>query len=58
MNFHIKVIFHFVSAWHANSLSPVPTKMSSEMGMAVLPLWALAVHRNSHPRLMDFLIKS
>ena len=27
-------------------------------GCGCLPLWALVVHRTSHARLMDFLIKS
>ena len=37
----------------------VATQTSSEMhGCGCLPLWAPAVHRTSHARLMDFLIKS
>ena len=44
-NFRIKVIFHYVSAW------------ASEMGCGCLPLSELAVHRISHARLSDLLIK-
>ena len=39
MNFRIKVIFHYASAWQ---LSFQPDVI--EMGCGSLPLWALAVH--------------
>ena len=43
MNFRIKLIFHYVSAWQ---LSVQPDVIRDRCGC--LALWALAVHRTSH----------
>ena len=52
MNFRIKVIFQYVSAWHDSAYTDV---IGDRCGC--FPLWVVADHRTPHARLMDFLIK-